>query len=271
MISVDTKVCCLIGDPVGQSLSPLIHNAGFQALGLDYVYVACQVKDIKSAIAGIRGLGIRGASVTIPHKARAIEFVDNLDRISIETGVLNTIVNSDGLLTGYNTDYNAALQAIKEATNLVSKKAVVLGTGGAGAAIAVALKRAGARLSLLNRTETKIKNLAEMLDVEETGGLDKLDIIAKADILVNATPVGMWPDVNASPVPAELLHSGLVVFDAVYNPKNTRLLVEAAGKGCTVVYGYKMLLYQAAAQFELFTGQAAPLAVMEEVLTEALG
>ena len=271
MINSETKVCCIIGDPVAQSLSPLMHNAAYQALGLDYVYVAFHASNIKSAVTGIRGLGIRGASITIPHKAKAIEFVDNMDRISVETGVINTIVNNDGVLTGYNTDYNAALQALKERVNVMGKKAVVLGGGGAGAAVAIALKRAGARLSILNRTESRIKNLEEMLDVETSGGLDKLDIIAETDILVNATSVGMWPDVDASPVPAELLHGGLTVFDVVYHPKETRLLREAAERGCDIVYGYKMLLYQATVQFELFTGQPAPLEVMERVLTEALG
>jgi shikimate dehydrogenase len=256
---------------VEQSLSPLMHNAGYQALGLDYVYVPFRVKDVRQAVAGIRGLSVRGASVTIPHKTRAVEFMDNLDRIAIETGVINTIVNNDGVLTGYNTDYNAALQALKEATSIMGKKAVVLGGGGAGTAVAIALKRAGARLSILNRTEARLKDLAEMLDVEESGGLDKLDIIVDADILVNTTPVGMFPDVDTSPVPAEFLHSGLTVFDVVYNPKDTRLLKEARDKGCSIVYGYKMLLYQAAVQFELFTGQAAPVEVLERVLTEALG
>jgi shikimate dehydrogenase len=248
-----------------------MHNAAYEALGLDYVYVAFKVRDIKQAMAGIRGLGIRGASITIPYKARSIEFVDNMDRIAVETGVINTVVNNDGVLTGYNTDYNAALQALKERINVMGKKTVVLGGGGAATAVAIALKKAGARLSVLNRTETRIKSLAEMLDVETAGGLDKIDIIAEADILVNATSVGMWPETDVSLVPAELLHGGLTVFDTVYNPKDTRLLAEARDKGCAVVYGYKMLLYQAAVQFELFTGQSAPLEVMEAVLTEALG
>jgi shikimate dehydrogenase len=247
-----------------------MHNAAFEALGLDYVYVCFQADNIRSAITGIRGLGIHGASITMPHKARTLAYVDNMDRISLETGVINTILNKDGLLTGYNTDYGAALQAIEEKVDIEGKKAVVIGGGGAGVAIAIALKRAGARLSLLNRTEERIKNLVEMLDIETYGGLDRVDIIADAEILINATPVGMWPDVEDSPVPAELLHSGLTVFDAVYNPRETRLLRDAASRGCKVIYGYKMLLYQATIQFELFTGEDAPVEVMEKALTEAL-
>jgi shikimate dehydrogenase len=264
------KLCCLIGDPIEHSLSPLIHNAGYQALGMDYVYVPFQVKDIKGAIEGIRKLGIRGASVTMPHKAKAIEYVDEIDRLALETGAVNTIVNNDGVLTGYNTDYQGALKALEEATPLEGKKAVLVGSGGAATAIALGLKRGGARLVILNRSEEKAKRLAEMLDAEDSGGLEKLNEVSSADILINATPVGMWPQTNQSLIPQSLLHNKLVVFDTVYNPKETRLLSEAREKGCTIVYGYKMFLYQAALQFELFTGRQPPLAAMESALTQAL-
>jgi shikimate dehydrogenase len=264
------KVCCLIGDPIEHSLSPLIHNAGYQALGMDYVYLPFQVKDIKGAIAGIKKLGIRGASVTMPHKARVIEYVDEIDRLAIETGAVNTIVNNDGVLTGYNTDYQGALQALEEATPLEGKKAILIGSGGAATAIALGLKRGGARLVILNRTEEKAKRLAEMLDAEDSGGLEKLNELSSADILINATPVGMWSQTDQSLIPQSLLHNKLIVFDTVYNPKETRLLSEAREKGCTIVYGYKMFLYQAALQFELFTGHEPPLAAMESALTQAL-
>ena len=264
------KICCLIGDPVEHSLSPLIHNAGYQSLGINYVYVPFLVKDIKRAIEGIRGLGIRGASITLPHKTRAIEYVDEMDRIAIEIGAVNTIVNNDGILIGYNTDYQGALKALEEATSLEGKKAVLIGGGGAATAIALALKRSGAKLVILNRTKEKAKRLAEMFDAEDSGGMEKLDEVSSADILINATPVGMWPKTNQSIIPQELLHNRLTVFDTVYNPKETKLLIEAREKGCAIVYGYKMLLYQAAVQFELFTGHQAPLKVMESALIQAL-
>jgi shikimate dehydrogenase len=264
------KLCCLIGDPIEHSLSPLIHNAGYQALGMDYVYLPFQVKDIKGAVEGIKKLGIRGASITMPHKARAIEYVDEIDRLALETGAVNTIVNNDGVLTGYNTDYQGALQALEEATPLEGKRAVLVGSGGAATAIALGLKRRGARLVILNRTEEKAKRLAEMLDAEDSGGLKKLNEVSSADILINATPVGMWPHADQSLIPQSLLHNKLIVFDTVYNPKETRLLSEAREKGCTIVYGYKMFLYQAALQFELFTGHEPPLAAMESALTRAL-
>jgi shikimate dehydrogenase len=265
-----SKICCLIGDPIEHSLSPLIHNAGYQALGIDYLYVPFLVKDFKGAIEGIRGLKIRGASITMPHKARAMEYVDELDRVAMETDAVNTIVNNDGVLTGYNTDYQGALKALEEATSLENKKAVLVGGGGAATAVALGLKRGGARLVILNRTEEKAKKLAEMLDAEDFGDLKKLDEVSSADILINATSVGMWPETDQSLIPQNLLHNKLTVFDTVYNPKETRLLSEARERGCAVIYGYKMLLYQAAIQFELFTGHQAPLEVMESALTQAL-
>lgn len=264
------KICCLIGDPVEHSLSPLIHNAGYRALGIDYVYISSQVRDIKEAIGSIRGLGLRGASITMPFKTKALEHVDELDQVAIATGAINTIVNNDGILTGYNTDYYGALKALEEATSIEGKMAVLIGGGGAASVIALALKMAGARLIVLNRTKEKAERLGEMFAAEDFGGLDKLHLVAKANILINATPVGMWPKTGESIVPKELLHQGLVVFDVVYNPKETRLLAEAKEAGCSLVYGYKMLLYQAAKQFELFTGHKAPLEVMESVLTQAL-
>jgi len=270
VINADTKICCLIGNPVEHSLSPLIHNAGYQALGINYAYVSFRVSDIKRAIEGIRGLGIRGASVTIPHKVSAIKYIDKIDPPAGEIGAVNTIVNDDGVLTGYNTDDDGALKALEEVTTLGGKKAVLIGSGGAASAIAVGLKAKGVKLVVLNRTEDKAIKLAEKVNAEGFGSLKKLSEISSADILINTTPVGMLPKTGRSITPKDLLHNRLTVFDIVYNPKDTRLLIEARERGCAVVYGYKMLLYQAARQFELFTGLKAPLAAMESALTQAL-
>jgi len=270
VINADTKICCLIGDPVEHSLSPLIHNAGYQALGINYAYVSFRVSDIKQAIEGIRGLGIRGASITIPHKTSAIKYIDQVDPMAEKIGAVNTIVNDDGVLTGYNTDGDGALQALEEVTTLGGKKAVLIGSGGAASAIAVGLKAKGVKLVVLNRTEDKAGKLAEKVNAEGSGDLNKLSEISSADILINATPVGMWPETGRSIIPKELLHNRLTVFDIVYNPRKTRLLMEARERGCAVVYGYKMFLYQAAGQFELFTGLKAPLPTMESALAQAL-
>ncbi len=270
MIDANTKICCLIGDPVEHSLSPLIHNTGYQALGINYAYVSFRVSDIKRAIEGIRGLGIRGASVTIPHKVSAIKHLDKIDPPAEEIGAVNTIVNDEGVLTGYNTDGDGALQALEEVTTLKGKKAVLIGSGGGALAIAVGLKARGVKLVVLNRTEDKARKLAKQINAGGFGGLKKLSEIASADILINATPVGMLPETDQSIIPKDLLHNRLTVFDIVYNPGETRLLIEAREKRCAVVYGYKMLLYQAARQFELFTGLKAPLPAMESALTQAL-
>lgn len=264
------KICCLIGDPIEHSLSPLIHNAGYQALSIDYVYIPFQVRDIKGAIDGIRRLGIRGASITLPHKKSAIEYLDKINSLAGEIRAINTVVNNDGILTGYNTDGDGALQALEEVTTIDGKRAVLIGSGGAASAIAVGLKKKGVKLVVLNRTEDKARRLAERVGAEDFGNLEKLSLVATADILINATPVGMWPKTDESLIPKRLLHNRLTVLDSVYNPKETKLLAEARERGCAIVYGYKMLLYQAARQFELFTGRQAPLEVMESVLTQAL-
>jgi len=256
---------------VEHSLSPLIHNAGYQALGIKYFYVPFRVKDIKQATESIRGLGIRGASITLPHKTSAIKYIDRIDPLAKEIGAINTIVNDEGVLTGYNTDGDGALQALEEVTTLGGKKVILVGSGGGASAIAVGLKKKGVELVVLNRTEDRARELANRVKAEDAGSLEKLWETSSADILINATSVGMWPKVNQSIIPKDLLHNRLTVFDTVYIPKETRLLAEARERGCAIVYGYKMLLYQAARQFELFTGRQAPLAAMESALTQALG
>jgi shikimate dehydrogenase len=270
MIDAGTKVCCLIGNPVEHSLSPLIHNAGYEALGINFIYIPFMVNDIKQAIAGIRGLGIRGASITMPHKVSAIDYIDDIDEVAREIGAVNTIVNNDGRLAGFNTDCGAALKALEEVTTIHGKKVIIIGGGGAALAVATGLRRNGVELVILNRTVEKAEKLARLVNAEDFGGLEKLSAISETDILINTTPVGMWPKTDESIVPKELLHDRLTVFDVVYNPKETRLLTDAREKGCAVVYGYKMLLYQAAVQFQLFTGRQAPLQAMESALTEAL-
>jgi shikimate dehydrogenase len=266
-----TRICCLIGDPIEHSLSPLIHNAAYKALGLDYAYITLRASDIKRAIADIKTQGIRGASVTTPHKVTALKYLDRLDPAAEAIGAVNTIVNDNGILTGYNTDGDAALKALEEVTGLGGKKVVLIGGGGAALAIAAALKENSVSLVILNRTGAKARQLADKVRAKDAGDLSKLSLVAKADILINATTVGMAPETGKTIVPREFLHPHLTVFDIVYNPRETRLLREARERGCAVVYGYKMLLYQAARQFELFTGRLAPLRVMELTLTKALG
>jgi shikimate dehydrogenase len=270
MIKADTKICCLIGNPVEHSLSPLIHNTGYQALGLNFAYTAFKVEDVEKAIEGIRGLGIRGVSITIPHKVSAMKYIDEIDDIAKEVGAINTIVNNDGVLYGFNTDYSAVLKALKEKTVVEGKRAVLLGAGGAALAIASGLKKNGVEMMILDRPVEQAEKLARKVGSAGFGGFDQVSEISSANILINATPAGMWPKVDESLVPKELLHPKLAVFDIVYNPLETKLIAEAKEAGCTVILGHKMFLYQGTEQFELFTGHEAPVSVMEEVLLKAL-
>ena len=270
MIKTNTTICCVIGDPVEHSLSPLVHNRGYEVAGLNFVYVAFRVKDVKLVIDSIRELGIRGVSVTMPHKVDAMKYIDTVDNTAREIGAINTIVNNRGVLSGFNTDYGAALKALGEKTTIKGKKAVLLGGGGVGLAIATGLKRNGNDLTIIDIIREKAEELARLVGAERSGGLELLPEISSADILINATPVGMLPGINESVVPRELLHRKLTVFDVIYHPRETRLITEAKEAGCTIVYGYKMFLYQAAMQFELFTGHQAPVLDMEQVLIKAL-
>ena len=164
------KICCLIGDPVEHSLSPLIHNAAYKALGINYSYITLQVKDIKRAIETIRAQGIRGASVTTPHKVSALKYLDRLDPPAQAIGAVNTIVNDNGVLTGYNTDGDAALKALEEVTDLGGKKVVLVGSGGAALAIAAAFEEKNVNMVILNRTEAKARQLAKKVGAEDCGG-----------------------------------------------------------------------------------------------------
>jgi shikimate dehydrogenase len=252
---------------VEHSLSPLVHNRGYEVAGLNFVYVAFKVKDVKLVIDSIRELGIRGVSVTMPHKVDAMKYIDAVDNTAREIGAINTIVNNRGVLSGSNTDYGAALKALGEKTTLKGKKTVLLGGGGVGLAIATGLKRNDNDLTIIDMIREKAEELARLVGAERSGGLELLPEIS---ILINATPVGMLPNINESAVPGELLHRKLTVFDVIYHPRETRLITEAKEAGCTIVYGYKMFLYQAAMQFELFTGHQAPVLDMEQVLIKAL-
>ena len=269
VISGKTKLCGLIGDPVEHSMSPAMHNAAFKEMGLDYLYVPFRVKkeDLSKAIAGMRALGIRGLNVTIPHKVSVIKFLDELDRLAEKISAVNTIVNNDGILKGYNTDASGFLQPLLEKSiEPRGKRVVVLGAGGASRAISFVLAEKGAHLSILNRRAAGAKELARRIskDVEalELNPENLTIVLKKADILVNATSVGMSPNVNETPVEAELLRRGLLVYDIVYNPIKTRLIKEAESAGAITIGGLDMLVWQGALAFEKWTGQTASLALM---------
>lgn len=277
-INAHTQFCGVIGNPVEHSLSPAIHNAAFQKLGLNCVYLAWKVEAIGDAIKGLRALGnFRGASITIPHKVSAMPFLDHVEATARQIGAINTIVAEKGQLTGYNTDATGALRALKESgVELTGRHIVMLGSGGAARAIAFALAAgSGAdKLTLLGVDDKELATLAAdvrsktALTVEDFH-LDETTLgrtLPGAQVLIHCTPIGMSPKVDATCIPASLLHAGLAVMDIVYNPRETRLLNDAKRAGCKTIPGLEMFLNQAVTQFELWTNRSAPVDVMRRVL-----
>ena len=245
-ISGKTKVCAIIGDPVEHSLSPVMHNAAFKELGLNLVYMAFTVttKELKDAILGARRLGLRGLNVTMPHKNAVMNYLDEVDATAKAIGAVNTILSNQGTLIGYNTDGNGAMIALQEnGVYPKEKKLVLLGAGGAAKAIAYHAAQDVDELVILNRTPEKAKKLADVLRKSfgnkiKSGRLtsDVLkDELETADILVNATSVGMHPNVNSSPVPSSLLRRDLCVMDIIYNPLETMLVADAKSAGAKVM------------------------------------
>jgi len=280
-ITGKTRICGIIGDPIEHSMSPAMHNAAFRALGLDYAYLPFRVRreELQNAVAGLRALNVVGLNVTIPHKVAVMSFLDKLDPLAERMGAVNTIVNDDGRLTGYNTDAPGFLQAMRSKNiEPEGKNIVILGAGGASKGISFILAGAGASLAILNRTLSRAEELATQVSqicqrrvkavaLNEKNMARALD---GADILVNTTSVGMVPGVEQTPVPAALLKPHLVVFDIVYNPLETRLLREAKAAGARTIDGLDMLVGQGALAFEKWTGQKAPLAVMKQAAVKAL-
>jgi len=280
-INGKTRVCAIIGDPVEHSLSPVMHNAAFKELGLNLVYVAFTVtrNELKDAISGARSLGMRGLNVTMPHKNAVMSYLDETDSTAKAIGAVNTILNEQGKLIGFNTDGVGALRALKE--NGISpdgKKMLIVGAGGAAKAIAFQAAQEVEELVILNRTSEKAEQLAEVLRREfgkrVNGGALSAEVLKKelktTDILVNATSVGMHPDVNRSPVPSDLLRRDLCVMDIIYNPLETKLVTDAKAVGAKVVLGLEMLLYQGAVAFEIWTNCPAPVEVMKEAALNKL-
>lgn len=274
-----TNIVGLIGHPVEHSFSPPMHNAAFKELGLDYAYVAFDVNpnNLKSAIDGAKSLNIKGFNVTIPHKIEVMKYLDEIDEVAGLIGAVNTIDFKD--MKGYNTDGIGAVKAIEEVTKVKNKNVVVAGAGGASRAISFYIAKYGAQsLTIINRNVEKAKSLAG--DVSISGLIDDVnsdsisqiaDYLPNADILIDTTPVGMHPNINDKAIAqADDMHDNLVVFDAVYNPNKTVLMREAIEAGAKPVYGIKMLLYQGAESFKIWTGQNAPVDTMEKALKDTL-
>jgi shikimate dehydrogenase len=268
MINGHTKIYGILGRPVTHSLSPAMHNAAFRELGINAVYVPFPVTDLPQAVAGLRGLDIAGASVTIPFKEEIIPLIDELDPQAARMGAVNTVINREGRLFGYNTDWRGAVTALKTQTIITGEHFLLLGAGGAARAIAFGILENGGSVTLTDLDAPRAEALVRELAVEAIP-LNALEQ-CPASILINATPVGMAPDLEGLPLDPDLLGRFTLVMDIVYRPLLTRLLREAQAHGSRTIDGLQMLIHQATAQFELWTGQAAPLETMSQAAYAAL-
>jgi shikimate dehydrogenase len=268
MIDTSTRLYGVMGDPVGHSLSPAMHNAAFRQIGYNGVYLAFHVTDPAGAVKGIRALNIHGVSVTLPHKVAVMDLLDEVEPAARRIGAVNTIVHEAGRLCGFNSDSPGAMAALMEKTPIDGKRVAVLGAGGAARALADGIKANGGHLTLVNRSRDKGRRLAdEMADdfcpLTEFSGVG-------IDILVNTTSVGMHPQTDRMPVAPAALRPGMTVMDIVYNPLETMLLKTARQMGCTVVDGLSMFIHQGAIQFERWTGKKAPVQLMKQTVLDAL-
>ncbi|OPX20155.1 MAG: shikimate dehydrogenase [Desulfobacca sp. 4484_104] len=268
MINGSTRIFGILGQPVSHSLSPAMHNAAFQAQGVNAVYVAFPVQNLEQAVLGLRGLNIGGVSVTIPFKEAIIPLLDEIEAQAAAMGAVNTVVNHEGRLKGSNTDYLGAIAALRDHTQINGQHFLVLGAGGAARAIAFGIQEAGGRVSVSDIDWDRAQALAQEFKLEAI----PLTALAQcpATNLINATPIGMTPKVEEIPIDANLLGRMALVMDIVYQPLQTRLLRESAARGGKTIDGLQMLVYQGAAQFELFTGQPAPVEVMRQAALAGL-
>jgi shikimate dehydrogenase len=274
MITGKTKIVGLFGYPVEHTLSPFMHNAAFESTGLDYCYLPFSVRpeDLNISVGAIKALNIRGVNITIPHKETIIPYLDELDREAELIGAVNTVLNKDGRLIGYNTDGKGFVRSLREEGGIdpEGKKIMIIGAGGAARAIAFTLALEGVGKIFINDIiENKAKELSSAISnkisAEAIYIKDPKEGIGEVDILINATPLGMKKE-DPLPVLPELLSQGLFVYDIVYNPPETSLLKEAKKRGAKTLGGLGMLLYQGALSFKIWTGVEPPIDVMKKAL-----
>jgi shikimate dehydrogenase len=268
-INARTQLFGVIGKPVGHSLSPIMHNAAMAAMNYPGVFLAFEVEDAGGTAAAVRSLNIQGLSVTIPHKVDIMDHLDEIDPLASKIGAVNTIVNQNGRLIGHNTDCSGAVQALAEQTSIADKKVLLVGAGGAARAVGFGLVEEGAEVIVFNRNPQRGEVLADALHSE----YHPISELAQhtGNILVNTTSVGMSPHCEASPVPEQMLEPHMVVMDIVYNPLETAMLKAAKSRGCTIINGTAMFVYQAQQQLVLWTGQRPPVEIMQQAVLRALG
>ncbi|MGV8073107.1 MAG: shikimate dehydrogenase [Syntrophobacteraceae bacterium] len=281
-IGCNTQLCAVIGNPVAHSLSPAIHNAAFEFLGLDFIYMAFPVEDVKGALAGMRAIkNFRGMSVTIPHKIEVMKYLDEIGIADRRIGSINTVIHEQDRLIGLGTDGAGALKALIDNGAVIDgKNVLMMGAGGAARAISftLALKTRLRQLSIVDIDGPQLRELKTDLEsgteaVIRSGLISETSLAAEmeeADLIINCTPIGMHPNVDASLIPPELFRPEQVVFDIVYTPLETKLLADAKSCGLKIIPGVEMFINQAALQFEHFTGVDAPVEIMRRVVMEHL-
>jgi len=281
-IKAHTKVLCVIGHPIEHSMSPIMHNAALKELSLDYIYLAFDVppKDLEKALLGFKKSDMKGINVTIPHKETIVQYLDQIEPLAEKIGAVNTIKNINGVLIGKNTDALGAKKALIDAgCKIKGKKVLILGAGGAARAISFALSGEIDEIFVCNRTESRAFKLAKELEdkmkIPATGkDLSKetlKSLLNDADILINTTPIGMYPNVNRSPISKELLTDRLFIYDIIYNPLQTQLLKDASEIGCKTLNGIDMFVNQGALAFEWWTDKKPNKNTMKEKIIEFLG
>lgn len=264
-----TELYGVVGYPLGHSLSPIMHNTAFQVSRLNAVYLAFETKGIDDCLRGMKALGIKGLSVTLPFKSRVIPLLDDVDSQARRIGAVNTIVNDNGRLKGYNTDGIGILKSLEEEViDLSNRKCLLIGAGGAARAIGFTLKERGTEVTVANRSIGSGEILAKFLGCPFVPLKDIEKI--KADLIVQATPVGMYPHTDQCLIPEHLLRESIVVMDIIYNPIETRVLKLAREHGCKTISGLSMFIHQGAEQFRLWTGFEPPLKEMTSAVREAL-
>ena len=278
-INAETAIYGVVADPVGHSLSPMVHNAAFVKADLNAVYLPFRVPpgDLSKFVDDCPELGVRGLSVTIPHKETIAKKLTAVDPAVKGIGAVNTVLFDQGKIKGLNTDYKAAIDSLEHAMGgvventspLDGKTVVVLGAGGAARAIVYGLIKRGANCVIANRTLERSKQLSTDFGCRHVEWAARHGV--GCDVLVNCTPVGMHPDVDESPYDKNRLRASMTVFDTVYNPESTLLIKQARDQGCTVVTGVEMFVRQAAWQYYLFTGKPAPADIMRETMKRSIG
>ncbi|MBE6488241.1 MAG: shikimate dehydrogenase [Methanosphaera stadtmanae] len=279
MITGKTKIIGVVGNPIEHSLSPPMHNNAYKQMNMDYVYVAFSVDNIEKLIESAKTLNIIGLNITIPYKTQVIEYLDEIDETAKQINAVNTITFKNGIAKGYNTDGTGAVKSILKYTSLKDKNVLVIGAGGASKAITFTLLNQEIKeLNIANRSIENAQKLKDNL-IKQTGYeninchriKDVESIIEDMDIIINTTPIGMYPNTDVNPpIITDKISQKHTVMDIIYNPMETTLLKQAKENGATVIPGTHMLINQAVTAFELFTDKEPSYESLEEALLEQL-